>query len=80
VMTLLSRDFVKLVGIAFVIASPIAWWALQDYLRKFYYHIAISWWIFAAAGLLALIVAVLTVSSQAFRAATANPVKSLKSE
>ncbi|MDR6196065.1 ABC transporter permease [Siphonobacter sp. SORGH_AS_0500] len=80
VITLLSKDFVKLVGIAFVLASPIAWWALNGYLEKFYYHVSLSWWVFVGAGLLALIVAVFTVSSQAFRAATANPVKSLKSE
>ncbi|MFT4031941.1 MAG: ABC transporter permease, partial [Siphonobacter sp.] len=80
VITLLSKDFVKLVMIAFVLASPIAWWALSDYLKKFYYHVNLDWWVFAGAGILALLVAVLTVSSQAFRAATANPVKSLKSE
>ncbi|WP_369679184.1 ABC transporter permease [Siphonobacter sp. BAB-5385] len=80
VISLLSKDFVKLVGIAFLLASPVAWWALGDYLDKFYYHVNLDWWVFAGAGLLALLVALLTVSSQAFRAATVNPVKSLKSE
>lgn len=80
VISLLSKDFVKLVGIAFLLASPVAWWALGDYLDKFYYHVNLDWWVFVGAGLLALLVALLTVSSQAFRAATVNPVKSLKSE
>lgn len=77
---LLSKEFVKLVAIAFVIATPIAWWAMHKWLQAFAYRITISWWMFALAGILAVAIALLTVSSQAIKAALANPVKSLKAE
>ena len=77
---LLSKDFLKLVGIALVIAIPIAAWAMQKWLQGFAYRITLSWWMFALAGLLAIGIALLTVSFQAIRAAIANPVKSLRSE
>lgn len=80
IIQLLSMDFVKLVSIAFVIAAPVAWWAMNKWLNDFAYRIHIQWWIFALAGLLALIIALTTVSSQAIRAALSNPVKSLRSE
>lgn len=80
IVTLLSRDFLKLVLIAMMIASPIAWWAMNEWLADFIYHIDIQWWMFAAAGFAAVIIALLTVSWQAIWAATANPVKSLRDE
>ncbi len=80
IVALLSKDFLKLVLIAFVIATPIAWYVMNQWLQEFAYRIGISWWIFALAGILALLIALITVSSQAVRAALANPVKSLRSE
>lgn len=79
-VALLSKDFLKLVGIAIVIAAPIAWWVMNRWLQDFTYRTTISWWVFGAAAVLSLLVALLTISSQAIRAATANPVKSLRSE
>jgi putative ABC transport system permease protein len=77
---MLSRDFLELVGIALVIASPPAWLLMDNWLREYAYRTNIAWWIFAVAGLAALLVALLTVSFQAIRAALANPVNSLRSE
>jgi len=80
IVRLLSSDFVKLVLIAVLIASPIAWWLMNKWLQDFAYRIEIQWWIFALTGSLALIIALLTVSLQAIKAAAANPVDSLKDE
>ncbi|MCY7359295.1 MAG: ABC transporter permease, partial [Rudanella sp.] len=80
IVTLLSKDFLKLVLIAIVIASPIAWWAMHRWLQDFAYKIDIEWWVFALAGLLAVGIALLTVSFQSIKAALMNPVKSLRSE
>ncbi len=80
IVGLLSTDFVKLVCLAIVIASPIAWWAMNKWLADFAYRIDIQWWMFAVAGLAAVVIALLTVSWQAIRAAVANPVKSLRDE
>lgn len=82
VTTLLSKDFAKLVLLAILVASPIAWWAMNKWLQAFpsAYRITISWWMFAAAGLGAILIAIMTVSSQSVKAALANPVKSLRSE
>jgi putative ABC transport system permease protein len=77
---LLSKDFIKLVIISICIASPVAWWAMNKWLQAFAYRISIGWWIFFAAGLLAVLIAWLTVSFQAIKAAIANPVKSLRTE
>jgi ABC-type antimicrobial peptide transport system permease subunit len=77
---LLSKDFMKLVLIASGIAFPIAWWAMHNWLQGYSYRIEISWWIFIAAGSVALLIALVTISFQAIRAATANPVKSLRTE
>lgn len=80
VVGVLSKDLVKLVLIAIVIASPIAWWVMNNWLQDFAYHIAIQWWMFAAAGLVAVVITLLTVSWQVMRAAVANPVDSLRDE
>ena len=80
IVTLLSKDFLKLVLIAIVIASPMAWWAMNRWLQNFEYKIDIAWWVFAGAGLLAVGIAILTVSFQSVKAALMNPVKSLRSE
>ncbi|MDX1941647.1 MAG: ABC transporter permease [Saprospiraceae bacterium] len=79
-VTLLSTDFLKLVLISTLIAFPLGWWAMNQWLERFAYRIELSWWIFVIAGVLAVLIAMLTVSSQAIRAAVANPADSLKSE
>ncbi len=80
IVNMLSLDFIKLVLVAILIACPLAWLAMHKWLQGFAYRMNISLWIFIFAGLIALIIAVLTVSIQTIRAATANPVKSLKTE
>ena len=80
IVSLLAQDFVKLVLIAIVIASPVAWWAMHRWLSDFAYRIDVQWWIFALAGTLTIGIALLTVSFQSVRAALVNPVKSLRSE
>ena len=77
---LLSKDFLKLVLIAFIIATPIAWWAMNRWLESFAYRIGISWWMFAISGLLAILIALVTVSFQAVKTAVSNPVRSLRIE
>ena len=80
IVTMISKDFVKLVLIAILVAFPVAWWAMNKWLQSFAYRINISWWVFALAGLLTITIALITVSFQAIKAAVANPVKSLKAE
>jgi putative ABC transport system permease protein len=80
IVGLLSGDFIKLVIISIVIATPITWYFMDQWLQDFAYRITMQWWMFAAAGTLAVVVAMLTVSAQAVKAAAANPVQSLKSE
>ncbi len=80
VVSLLSRDFLKLVVIASLLAFPIAWWMMNNWLHDFAYRINIGWWVFAIAGSLALLIAFLSVSYQTVKAATANPVKNLRTE
>jgi putative ABC transport system permease protein len=80
VVRLLSKDFLKLVGIAILIATPVAWWAMSKWLQAFAYRIEVSWWMFALAGIIAVCIALITVASQAIKAAIANPVKSLRTE
>ncbi|HXB91103.1 MAG TPA: FtsX-like permease family protein, partial [Puia sp.] len=80
IVTLLSKDFTRLVIIAALIAFPVAWWAMEQWLHSFAYRATISWWIFVIAGGTAILIALLTVSFQTIRAAIANPVKSLRSE
>ncbi|MCO5934883.1 ABC transporter permease [Mucilaginibacter sp. RB4R14] len=80
IVNMLSSDFMILVGISFLIASPIAWYFMHKWLQDFAYRIEIQWWVFAVSGILAMIVALATISFQAIKAAIANPVKSLRSE
>ena len=79
-VSLLSKEFLKLVAIAILIATPIAWYFMNYWLEDFVYRVSLSWWIFAVAGIVALLIALLTVSFQAIKAAIANPVKSLRTE
>lgn len=80
IMGLLSKNFVKLILIASVIAFPVAWWAMNNWLQDFPYRVEMSWWIFAIAVVAALLIALITVSFQSIKAATTNPVKSLRTE
>ncbi len=80
ITAMLSKDFIKLVLLSAIIAFPLSWWFMSKWLQDFAYRIDISWWIFALAGIIALLIAVLTVSSQAIKAALSNPVKSLRTE
>ena len=80
IVALLSKDFLKLVLIAAIISFPIAWYAMHNWLQDFAYRINIQWWVFVVAGILAALVALITVSFQAIKAAVANPVKSLRTE
>jgi putative ABC transport system permease protein len=80
IVALLSKDFLKLVLVAAIIAFPIAWYAMNNWLKDFAYRIHIQWWIFVVAAVAALLIALLTVSFQAIKAAIANPVKSLRTE
>ena len=80
VATMLSKDFLLLVVVAFVFAFPVAWWAMNKWLEDFAYRVSIGWWVFVLSGFAALLIAVLTVAFQAIKAAVANPVKSLRTE
>ena len=80
IVALLSRDFLKLVAVAIVLATPFAWYVMHRWLQDFAYKIEVSWWIFALAGGLTIGIALLTVSFQSVKAALMNPVKSLRSE
>jgi ABC-type antimicrobial peptide transport system permease subunit len=77
---LLSKDFLQLVGISCLVAFPVAWYIMHNWLQNYEYRVAIHWWIFASAGVSAMLIALATVSFQAIKAALANPVKSLRSE
>jgi ABC-type antimicrobial peptide transport system permease subunit len=80
ITTLLSKDFLLLVFISCLVAFPLAWWMMHNWLQNYKYHIEISLWIFLIAGIVAILIALITVSFQAIKAAIANPVKSLRSE
>jgi putative ABC transport system permease protein len=77
---MLSKDFLKLVLVSMAFAIPIAWWAMNRWLQDFVYRINISWWVFVAAGVIALMISLITISFTAFKAAIANPIKSLRTE
>ncbi|HWH61927.1 MAG TPA: FtsX-like permease family protein, partial [Ginsengibacter sp.] len=78
--SLLSKEFLLLVLIALLIASPLAWIGMNKWLQDYVYHIDISWWMFVIAGLVAVLIALITISFQAVKASRANPVKSLRTE
>ena len=80
IVSLLSKDFMVLVIIAFVLAVPMIWWAMNRWLENFAYRTSMSWWVFAASGIAMILIALLTLSIQTIRAAMTNPVKSLRSE
>jgi putative ABC transport system permease protein len=80
IVTLISKDFMRLVLIAFIIASPIAWYFMRNWLQDFPYRISISWTVFLAAGVLAFLIAIITIGSRSIKAAIMNPVKSLRTE
>jgi putative ABC transport system permease protein len=80
IVSLLSKDFLKLVLIALAVATPLAWWFMNGWLDNFAYRVTIGWWVFAAAGAAALLIALFTISFQAIRAALSNPVKNLRAE
>jgi ABC-type antimicrobial peptide transport system permease subunit len=80
IVYLFSREFVLLIAIAFAIAAPIAWYYMNGWLQDYVYRIDIGWWVFVAGGLIAIIIALATISTQAIKAARSNPVKSLRSE
>ena len=75
-----SKEFIILIAIAFAIAAPIAWYYMNQWLQNYSYRVNISWWLFAAGGSVAIIIALVTISFQAIKAAMANPVKSLRTE
>ncbi|MEO5892099.1 MAG: ABC transporter permease [Ferruginibacter sp.] len=80
ITALLSKDFLKLVLISFGLATPLAWWLMHSWLKDYPYRVEIHWWVFALAAIVSVLIAVLTVSYQAIKAAIANPVKSLRAE
>ncbi|MFL5743351.1 MAG: ABC transporter permease [Niastella sp.] len=80
ITTLLSKDFLKLVVVSCLVAFPLAWWVMHTWLQDYQYRITISWWIFPLAGIVAVLIAILTISFQSIKAAIANPVKSLRTE
>jgi putative ABC transport system permease protein len=77
---MLSKDFLKLVTVASLIAFPVAWWTMNKWLQGFAYRVSVSWWVFFVAGIIALLIALATISYQAIKAGMANPVKSLRTE
>ena len=80
ILTLLSRDFVRLVLVSILIATPISWWAMHNWLQDFAYHIPLRPWTFIAAGILALVISILTIATQSIQAARANPIKNLRTD
>ena len=80
IVTMLSKDFLKLVLLSSAIAFPIAWWGMNKWLQDFAYRTNVGWWIFIVAGLAALLIALFTVSTQALKAAFTNPIKNLRTE
>ena len=80
ITTLLSKDFLQLVVISCIVSFPIAWWMMHSWLQNYKYRIEISWWIFLAAGISAILIALITISFQSIKAALANPIESLRTE
>jgi ABC-type antimicrobial peptide transport system permease subunit len=80
IVYLFSKEFIILIAIAFAIATPIAWYYMNQWLQDYAYRINVSWWIFLTSGVAAIVIALATISFQAIKAAMANPVKSLRTE
>jgi putative ABC transport system permease protein len=80
IVNMLSKDFLKLVLIASLVAVPVAWWGVHKWLEDFAYRIAVNWWVFVLAAVAAVIIALVTISFQSLKAALSNPVKNLRSE
>jgi putative ABC transport system permease protein len=80
IVALVSKEFIKPVLIAILIAIPIGWWIMNTWLQDFAYRVQINWWVFALAGMVAILISIFTISFQAIKAAIANPVKSLRTE
>ena len=80
IVGLLSKDFLQPVAVAILIATPISWWAMNKWLQAFAFKVELSWWMFVVAGLVAIVIALCTVSFQAIKAAVANPVNALRGE
>ena len=80
IVAMLSKDFIRLVCVAILIASPLAWYAMNQWLQTFAYRVTLHWYIIASAGFIAILIAFTTVSYQSIKAAIANPVKSLRSD
>jgi len=80
IVTLLNKDFLKLIIIAFVIASAFAWYGMYKWLQNFDYRVSIEWWVFVGTGVLAVLITIITVGYQSIRAATANPIRAIKAE
>jgi putative ABC transport system permease protein len=80
IVYLFSREFILLIGIAFVFACPITWYFVHDWLQQYAYRTTLSWWVFAGAGCMAMLIALVTVSFKALKAAATNPVKNLRTE
>ncbi|HTB25965.1 MAG TPA: FtsX-like permease family protein, partial [Puia sp.] len=80
IVGLLSKDFLKLIAISCLVAFPVSWWVMHNWLLNYQYRIEIGWWIFLAAGISAMLIALITISFQSVKAAIANPVNSLRSE
>lgn len=80
ITALLAKDFLILVVISIIIATPIAWYSMHQWLQEYPYRVTITWWLFAIAAVLAIVIAIITVAGQAIKAALANPIKSLRTE
>jgi putative ABC transport system permease protein len=80
IVTLLSKDFLKLIVVALVIAFPLSAWAMNKWLSNFAYRIPVSWWMFAVAGGIAILIAFITISYQSIKSAFANPIRSMRTE
>ena len=80
IVKILSKDFLMLVAIAFIIATPVAVWAIQQWMKNFAYRTAVNWWLFPLCGIAMIVIALITLSFQTIKAASANPVKSLRTE
>jgi len=80
IVTMLSSDFIKLVVLACLISVPVSWYVMNQWLQNFAYRISIEWWMFVCAGMMVLVIALVTVSARSIRAAMMNPVESLRTE